>query len=238
MNDALAIETTEAMVGIFPLQFTLTGLVQHRDPTIEEWLEAVQRLEDAQRAIRWNLGDLLILGEHRWGEMYAQALEATTYSYHTLTQYVRVCRAFPIERRRADVLWTHYQKLASLPEPQQESLLDQIESGEIFTTAQTAERVKEERDNGHKPADELAEPEPAAIYPPCPICKEPLQIKGNRCQSCQATVNEMAYLFRDVEADYQNLFDVVVQFIRDGVIKPLKDFCMRIHTKTDIEEAQ
>ena len=98
----------------------------------------------------------------------------------------------------------------------------------IKTTEQTGARVKAERDNGHKPADELPEPDTAAIYPPCPICKDPLQLKANRCQSCQATVNEMAYLFRDVEADYLKLFDVVVQFTRDGVIKPLKDFCMRI----------
>jgi len=224
MTDTLTTTTAEMLVDTFPLQFTLTGLVQHKEPTIEEWLEAVRRLEDTQKAIRWNLGDLLILGEHKWGEMYAQALEETEYSYHTLTQYVRVCRAFPIERRRPDVPWTHYQKLAALPEPQQETLLDQIESGEIFTTAQTAERVKEERNNGHKPADDLPEPEPAVLYPPCPICKEPLQLAQNRCRACQSPVSEMAFKFRDLEADYQRLLDVVIQFTRDGEITPLKTF--------------
>jgi hypothetical protein len=207
-----------------PLQFTLCGLILHRDPTIEEWLEGMRHLQDAQKAIRWNLGDMLIFGEHKWGEMYAQALECTEYSYHTLTQYVRVCRAFPIERRRPDVNWTHYQKLAALPEPQQESLLDEIESGEIFTTAQTGERVKEERDNGHKPADELPDPAPEVIYPPCPVCKEPLRIARGRCAACEATINEMAYNYRDLEADYSALLQIVLQFTRDGVIEPLKTF--------------
>ena len=162
--------------------------------------------------------------------MYTQALAETPYSYHTLTQYVRVCRAFPIDRRRPDVAWTHYQKLASLPEPKQESLLDEIESGEIRTTDQTADRVRAERNNGHKPADELPEPAPEVIYPPCPICKEPLQLKENRCQSCQATVNEMAYNYRDLERDYQALLDIVTRFTRDGEICPMKDFVSGIHT--------
>ena len=206
--------------------FTRTGLVKHRTPTIHEWLESNDALDDADQALRWNRGDLIILGEDNaeWGEMYAQALNETPYSYSTLTAYVRVCRAFPYERRRPDVSWTHYQKLASLPPPQQERILDEIEQGTIKTTEQTGARVKAERDNGNKPADELPEPEPSAIYPPCPICKEPLQLKANRCQSCQSPVSEMAFKYRDLEADYDKLLDVVIQFTRDGVIDPLKSF--------------
>ena len=223
MTDALAPQA-DILTDTFPLKFTLCGLMAQRAPTIEEWLEGMHRLQDAQKAIRWNLGDMLILGEHAWGEMYAQALECTEYSYHTLTQYVRVCRAFPIERRRPDVNWTHYQKLAALPEPQQESLLDEIESGEIFTTAQTTERVKEERDNDHKPAGEIPEPAPEVVYPPCPICKEPLRLTRSRCAACEATVNEMAYYTRDLEADYSALLEIILQFTRDGVLEPLQKF--------------
>jgi hypothetical protein len=99
-------------------------------------------------------------------------------------------------------------------------LLDEIESGEIFTTAQTADRVKAERNNGHK-----AGPIPAEqIYPPCPVCKEPLQIRRNRCAACEATINEMAYLYRDLEADYSELLEIVLQFTRDGVLEPLQIF--------------
>ena len=34
----------------------------------------------------------------------------------------------------------------------------------------------------------------------------------------------MAFLYRDLKADYDRLLGIVEQFVRDGVIDPLKDF--------------
>ncbi len=191
------------------IKLTRTGIVFNGQPTLDEWLNAFSGLWEAQEAIRWCLGDMIIHAEKQtdWGEMYTQALEETPFAYSTLTQYVRVCRSFPYERRRPDVKWTHYQKLASLPELQQERLLDQIESGEIFSTDQTAEMVKKEQKKGNEREDKLPPIEPDMIYPPCPLCGWPLELHRNRCNNCSGTVNEMAYRYRDLRTAVSALYE-------------------------------
>lgn len=191
------------------IKLTRTGIVWNGQPNLQEWLDAFGALWEAQEAMRWCLGDMIIYAETQitWGEMYAQALDETPFAYSTLTQYVRVCRAFPYERRRADVSWTHYQRLAAVPEAIQETLLDQIEAGAIATTAETAEIVKQERAAGSVRDDE-PEPIPAeAEYPPCPLCGWPLEMYRGRCNNCQATVNEMAYRYRDLFRAACGFFD-------------------------------
>jgi phage N-6-adenine-methyltransferase len=59
--------------------------------------------------------------------MYAQALDATRFSYGTLRNDKYVAAAFQLSRRRDNLSWGHHQIIASLPPSEQDAALDKAE---------------------------------------------------------------------------------------------------------------
>jgi hypothetical protein len=199
------------------IRLTRMGVIFDGQPDLQEWLDSFAALGEGMDALRWAIADMIIHAEGRvdWGEKYTQALGETPFALETLQQWVRVARAFPYDRRRAGVHWTHYQRLAALPEPRQEMLLDRIEVEDI-STRETAEIVKEERAAGNARTDEL--PPIEEILPPCPLCGWPLQLHRGRCCNCGGTVNEMAYRYRDLAAAVREYYTTGARDDLDAVV--------------------
>ena len=115
-------------------QFTPTGLVIQGDPTFEECEIAAKYISFLGKMAPIWLGDLLNYMDNRWGEGYAQILDATGFAYRTVLNVKSVMGRVPHQVRQDGLYFTHYAEVASLPEPQQERLLKKAKDEEINTT--------------------------------------------------------------------------------------------------------
>jgi hypothetical protein len=78
-------------------------------------------------ATAWWIGDWLLFGEGRYGEKYADAVEATGRSKQTLKNYAWVAQNVPTSRRRARLSWSHHEAIAKLGPREQKAWLDRAE---------------------------------------------------------------------------------------------------------------
>ena len=60
------------------------GLEPVGNPTREQWSECLDYLTHLSRHVHFWIGDLLVYGEYRWGEMYDEMIERTGYEVRTL----------------------------------------------------------------------------------------------------------------------------------------------------------
>jgi hypothetical protein len=100
------------------ITLTATGATIKGDPTLDQFWAGIQNCYTLANATQWAIGDLLLYGEGRsdWGEEYTQAVELTQKSYWTLTQAVRVSKAFPRDDREfaGSLSWSHHRILAGI----------------------------------------------------------------------------------------------------------------------------
>jgi hypothetical protein len=116
---------TDTSTGAIALSqgITLTpqGAIIQSDVTLPEFLEGFKKCEILSNASLWALGDLLLYGESRgeWGEMYTQAIEVTQKSYSTMSQAVRLSKAYPLHERVVDVSWSHHREALAVKDPEE-----------------------------------------------------------------------------------------------------------------------
>ena len=100
---------------------TLTPIGAHISDTItiESFIQAVQNANTLTTASLWALGDLIFYGEHRadWGETYTQAIDLSSRSEWTLSQSVRLAKAYPATERVLGVSWSHHRDALHLTDP-------------------------------------------------------------------------------------------------------------------------
>lgn len=86
--------------------------------------EALCRLLGAlHEAVRFAIGDAILLGEKLYGEDAYQAIEALNLSETARREYVRVSQRVPRSTRRKDLSWSHHRAVAALPPPEQKRWL-------------------------------------------------------------------------------------------------------------------
>ena len=104
-----------------------TGAEVLGDPTITQFCSSLQKVYQLANASMWAIGDLLLYGEGRgdWGEAYTQAVELTQKSYWSLTQAVRVSKAYPQDNRKFVGLlsWSHHQEALRVKDPSDREVL-------------------------------------------------------------------------------------------------------------------
>jgi N6-adenosine-specific RNA methylase IME4 len=111
----------------------------------EGWKAVGDTLRYVAGAVQWWLGDWILFGERKYGEMYSQALEATEYEYQTLRDATWVADQFEMSRRRDNVSWSHHREVASLEPAEQDEWLDRTQDEgwthkELRTEVQKAKR--------------------------------------------------------------------------------------------------
>jgi hypothetical protein len=74
-------------------------------------------------AVRFAIGDAIILGEKLYGEKAYQAFESLNISEKGRWEYMRVSLRVPRSSRRAGLSWSHHRAVASLPPPEQKKWL-------------------------------------------------------------------------------------------------------------------
>ena len=112
---------------------TATGLVpdETAHPTFLQWQADGERLLRLDKRLPWLIGDWINYGEARWGERYAQAMDATSYSYSRLSTFSSVCRAIEYARRHPKVSFGHHEVVAPLVPAQQDEWLAEVEKRKL-----------------------------------------------------------------------------------------------------------
>lgn len=108
--------------------FTKTGLTLPEDLSFEDWLLLAPKLRCIRDASLWWWGDYINFGERKYGEVYAQALEESDYSYGTLRNVSYLANTFELSRRRDNLPISFHQEVAALPLEDQNRLLDECEN--------------------------------------------------------------------------------------------------------------
>lgn len=92
----------------------------------EVWEQVGRALEITGQAMQWYLGDWLAHGENRWGEKFAQVIDAhkkTGINVNTLRDYQRVASQVPFDVRTSNLEWSVHREVAGLPKPRQVEVL-------------------------------------------------------------------------------------------------------------------
>jgi N6-adenosine-specific RNA methylase IME4 len=111
-----------------PGTVTETALALPATLSFEEWERTGLLLGRISRACQWWIGDWLNYGERRYGEKYAQALDATGLDYSTLTGMAWVAKSVETCRRRQTLPWSHHAEVAALDPAEQDEWLARAEA--------------------------------------------------------------------------------------------------------------
>jgi hypothetical protein len=126
---------------------------------VRRWVACGKRLVQVRSASSWWIGDWMRYGNAQYGEKYGAASLATGYDRQTLMNLAYVASRFPVERRRANVSWSHHAELAALPEAEQEAWLDRIERDRLSVRSlrEEARRELSTRRRFHRPSTDAVE---------------------------------------------------------------------------------
>jgi|2_EtaG_2_1085320.scaffolds.fasta_scaffold126354_1 hypothetical protein len=125
------------------------GATIEENITFEAFEEGLRNCHLLASASLWSLGDLLAYGEGRgdWGESYTQAISLAQRSYWTLTQAVRLAKAYPPGERVANISWSHHRDVAAIKDPaERRQLLEEAVKHHWSREELRAQRTKFEGD--------------------------------------------------------------------------------------------
>jgi hypothetical protein len=115
----------------------ITGEIRFQD-----WADLLDDVASAHDSIQWMLGDLLAYGSLKYEEnKFRIVVEQTGRKYSTVHKWGNVASKVPIEERRFNVSFTHYEQTAFIPKEQRERLLECAEL-ERWTVAKLREEVE------------------------------------------------------------------------------------------------
>ena len=140
------------VIDVVPAHRTLSGKLAEtgyelpEGLTFEEWAAEGPTLIAMARSAMWWVGDWLRYGERRFGERYAQAVEATGFALQTLRNAVWVCEKIPPSERRPSLDFGHHEAVAPLEPHQRRELLERAETEgmSVREVREQARRVKDD----------------------------------------------------------------------------------------------
>ena len=91
-------------------------------------------LQQLTTAFQFAIGDALNYGQKRYGEKYAQAMDATGCAYQSLANWSWVSNHVPISNRVAGLSWTHHRLVANMGTEQQKQILESAKARGISVT--------------------------------------------------------------------------------------------------------
>lgn len=119
MDELIAAQPTLLTLG----EFSETSWTAPPAMTYDEWAEVGVTLQTIQGAVNWWVGDWLNEGEKRYGETYAQAIEATGRNYDDLVRCKFVSAHVESLTRVNNLSWSHHREIASLEPDDQAGFL-------------------------------------------------------------------------------------------------------------------
>lgn len=109
--------------------------------TFEEWTAIGNTLQQVNASLNWWIGDWLNYGEHKWGEMYAQAVEVTGWDYDRLAKAKWVASSVNSCIRLQNLRWSHHHEVANMQPEEQRHWL-QAAADNAWGVRQLREAIK------------------------------------------------------------------------------------------------
>ncbi len=142
-SPALSPAVNAVASGIAGISMTGCGLVvANTEISPAEFNTLFHNVLGLHKSSCWLLGDVLLLGDNRWGsritkDKYAEAMAATGLSANTLQRIVLTCRRFPVHTRHPELSFTHHQEVAATDaDPDQRAaVLEQAAQEKMSCTA-------------------------------------------------------------------------------------------------------
>lgn len=141
---------------------TLTGIEVAGNPTYEDWCKELDSVWHSTNAVQWATGDLMLYGEDKFGEKFSQVVDNTRWKIHTLQNIITTCKAFPVNERRPNLVFSSHAECASLEGENRKLALDKLESGE-WDRARVRAFKKELRGETSKPRKQAITITPEAV---------------------------------------------------------------------------
>ncbi|GAA1335439.1 LmbU family transcriptional regulator [Saccharothrix algeriensis] len=99
------------------------GLMLPRGMSFDAWQRIGRHVLNAAESTSWWIGDLLVYGQHAYGDRYEQAIARTSLDYQTLRNYAWIAKKFPLSRRRDKLSFGHHTEVAALTDEEQDTWL-------------------------------------------------------------------------------------------------------------------
>lgn len=115
------------------------GLSLAKDLSYAEWEQVGFKLANFGRSMQWWIGDWINYGSKKYGETYKAAIEATGFSYSTVSKFSSISSSFEFCRRRQNLTFRHHAEVLGLDNTQQDELLEIAE-----TEGWSCNRLREE----------------------------------------------------------------------------------------------
>ena len=130
------VQITDGTLTAHGFTFSSNGLQVNGNVTEDDWSQIGEMLFKLEGSIQWLIGDWLVYGESlAYGDLKAR-VEEMGRDYNTVRNYMVVCRAFELSRRRYNLTFGHYQAAAGLETgEQQDEALDYAEKQKISVAA-------------------------------------------------------------------------------------------------------
>ena len=135
-----------SIASSLPGQLTPTSYQLPTNLGFTEWERAVAVIVSMGQSVMWWLGDAIRYGETQYGEMYAQAIDATALDVDTLRHVVWTCEHVPEWARRPKLPFWHHREVATLEPDDQVELLAKAEHE--HWTRQTLREAAQRQRNG------------------------------------------------------------------------------------------
>ena len=161
-------EIVEPTVDAYGFEITPTGLHASREITLRDWGAAwdmltceYRHLEKKATWIQFALGDLLVLGESKFGEQIWDFIGEADYAYETVRNFKSVAARVPASRRNDALTYKHHAAVANLPAQEQTEWLNKAQQEHLSANA-LYEQTKAKR--GIAPAHLITCPNCAAQF--------------------------------------------------------------------------
>ena len=194
MEKELAVYENE--ISLQGCKFTKTQLIIEENTNYNQWENIGRFLKTIEGSVQFWLGDWLLFGENKYGEMYSQALDATELDYQTLADVKYTASKVEISCRNENLSFSHHKAVAPLPPEEQEYWLDKAES-EGLTRRELRQEIKESK---KLPTPELPEGKYNIIYadPPWQYYEDGLKNQSRHYitmtidEICELPINDLA----------------------------------------------
>jgi len=128
-----------------PGKWSTVGWIAPNGLSFDEWCTYSDAFSVMTSAIHLWIGDWLNHGENKWGEIYAQAMDETQFSYDVLSRNKYVTSRVPIWIRNQKLTFSHYLAVAPLPTVEDRekwlALAAQGESGARWSVRKLKEKM-------------------------------------------------------------------------------------------------
>lgn len=133
---------------------TLDVLDVPPDATFEQWAIAGRLLTQQHTGLHWLIGDWVAYGAERWEDRWLQVASAVGIPHATLAQAAAVADAFPSNRRRTSLSWSHHRAVLNVDDA--DGWLDRAEA-ERLSARTLVEKIRESRelDTGQDELDDM-----------------------------------------------------------------------------------